>query len=238
VYGLENLVDFISSVVVLWRFYAPGTLTEEREKVLRQREARAAVAISGIIVVMGLSILASAIAELRTAVTTGDEDDMEDASGLRVLVAISFLSIWIFSVMAILKLRYARKLDSESLRKDGLCSIIGVFLSLVIFVHSLIVTKVQHEEESETTTEQEQREQEQKVVWLYDAMFALLCGYMALVIGFHGIFVAKFVQGLPIASWGWWKGEDVKEDEDLETITDVLVDEESTAATKLSVEFV
>jgi hypothetical protein len=62
---------------------------------------------------------------------------------------------------------------------------------------------------------------------------------MALVIGFHGIFVAKFVQGLPIASWSWWKGEeDVKEDEDQEMMTDVLVDEESAAAAKLSAEFV
>ena len=39
-YGLENIVDLISSLVVLWRFYNPGD-TEARKLLLKKREKRA-----------------------------------------------------------------------------------------------------------------------------------------------------------------------------------------------------
>jgi hypothetical protein len=40
VYGLENLVDFLSDAVVLWRFFAPSTVDEALERQLRHREER------------------------------------------------------------------------------------------------------------------------------------------------------------------------------------------------------
>lgn len=39
-WGLENLVDLLSSMVVLWRFFAPGD-TPERIILLKKREKRA-----------------------------------------------------------------------------------------------------------------------------------------------------------------------------------------------------
>ena len=39
-WGLENLVDLLSSLVVLWRFFNPGD-TEERILTLKKREKRA-----------------------------------------------------------------------------------------------------------------------------------------------------------------------------------------------------
>jgi hypothetical protein len=54
---MENFVDFISSAVVLWRFYAPGELTKEREKLLNDREDRAAVAISFLIILLGCLVI-------------------------------------------------------------------------------------------------------------------------------------------------------------------------------------
>jgi hypothetical protein len=54
---MENFVDFISSAVVLWRFYAPGELTKEREKVLNDREDRAAVGVSFLIILLGCIVI-------------------------------------------------------------------------------------------------------------------------------------------------------------------------------------
>jgi hypothetical protein len=54
---MENFVDFISSAVVLWRFYVPGELTKEREKLLNDREDRAAVAISVLIILLGCLVI-------------------------------------------------------------------------------------------------------------------------------------------------------------------------------------
>jgi len=59
VFGLENTVDFLSSVVVLWRFYAPGNMTKERETVLKRRELRASMAISLILIVLGAGVIAT-----------------------------------------------------------------------------------------------------------------------------------------------------------------------------------
>lgn len=43
-FGVENSVDFLSSVIVLWRFFVPHGLTEAVEKKLQKREDRASLA--------------------------------------------------------------------------------------------------------------------------------------------------------------------------------------------------
>jgi Na+/H+ antiporter NhaD/arsenite permease-like protein len=58
---VENSVDFISSVIVLWRFFVPHSLTEEIEKKLHKREERASLAISIIMGLLGLGILIAAV---------------------------------------------------------------------------------------------------------------------------------------------------------------------------------
>lgn len=119
VYGLENCVDFLSSVVVLWRFFAPTTVDETLERKLRQREQRASVAISGILVLLGLFVLGAAIADY----AQGAEDVAE--LNLRWVRALSFLSLFVFGILSALKFRYSNRLDSPSLYKDGICSLIG-----------------------------------------------------------------------------------------------------------------
>jgi hypothetical protein len=66
VFGLENCVDLLSSVVVVWRFYVPigKTVTEEREKLLEKREERASVAISFILILLGLFVCGGALSDL------------------------------------------------------------------------------------------------------------------------------------------------------------------------------
>lgn len=40
-YGLENAVDLVSDLVVLWRFYCPGGADEATHRKLERREERA-----------------------------------------------------------------------------------------------------------------------------------------------------------------------------------------------------
>eukprot|EP00934_Nitzschia_sp_Nitz4_P002362 Nitzschia sp. Nitz4//scaffold13_size275219//40925//41728//NITZ4_000845-RA/size275219-processed-gene-0.128-mRNA-1//-1//CDS//3329535927//2362//frame0 len=177
VFGLENIVDFLSSVVVLWRFYCPGEVTKEREDFLHKREKRASMAISFIMVLLGLGVMASAGDDL----ATGPEGD----SDLSYVAAVSFISIFVFGGLTLIKFRYANKLSSASLYKDGQCSLIGTVLSIGLLVTTLIV------------------EQDSGIWWL-DPVFALICGFVALVLGVHAIVVASCFQGLPIFTMQWW----------------------------------
>lgn len=61
VFGLENSVDFLSSVIVLWRFFAPGKATEEVEKRLRKREERASMGISIVMGLLGIFVIVGAV---------------------------------------------------------------------------------------------------------------------------------------------------------------------------------
>lgn len=95
-YGLENSVDFLSSVVVLWRFYCPH-LTKEVEAKLKHREKRASIAISFILFLLGLGIMSTAIGDFVNGAETPDE--------LRLVLAVSFVSILVFGLMTIVKVR-------------------------------------------------------------------------------------------------------------------------------------
>lgn len=113
VFGLENVVDLLSDFVVVWRFYSPGRLTREHEELLQRRELRASVAISFILVLLGLSVIATSLDDF----VSGPETDQE----LKAVIVIAFTSVFIFGTLAIFKFHYARKLESESLYKDGIC---------------------------------------------------------------------------------------------------------------------
>ena len=114
------MVDFISSAVVLWRFFAPGDLTKEREQLLQDREDRAAVAISFLIIMLGCLVIPAAVGDLAAGAPAENDVDV----GLAVIMSISFVSFVIFFFMTFLKLYYARVLKSESLHKDGLWLIV------------------------------------------------------------------------------------------------------------------
>lgn len=108
------------------------------------------------------------------------------------MIVISFFSIWFFSVLACLKFRYAVRLNSPSLKKDGICSLIGTIMAVALFVNTLIIN---------------QREE----AWWIDPVVALLAGLFAL---FYGILCVRSArkQGIPIGSWDWWRG--MKEDDE------------------------
>mmetsp|Transcript_58901 Transcript_58901/g.65988 ORF Transcript_58901/g.65988 Transcript_58901/m.65988 type:complete len:281 (-) Transcript_58901:1588-2430(-) len=177
VFGLENCVDFLSSVVVLWRFYAPGKVTKEREKILKRRELRASMAISFILVLLGMSVIATSSFDI--AGGTVNENEMD------VMIYIAITSFLLFGTLTVFKFKFANVLNSESLYKDGVCSLIGTILSAALFANTLII-KAKPE------------------IWWLDPFVAMICGFAALFIGIHSIFVSWKHRRVPICSLSWW----------------------------------
>lgn len=212
VYGLENVVDFLSSCVVLWRFYCPGGLTKEREEMLENREKRANLAISVILMMLGVAVVFTSAHDLVKQQTMKYE--------LKSQLYFSIFSVFIFGAMCILKFQFSWKLNSPSLQKDAFCSLIGCTLALALSINTFVIDN-------------------NPQLWWIDPTIALLCGVASFFVGFHALIVARFIEGLPICSCGWWllsHGDDSVErkataDADLELTEE---DEEGKVKTKLS----
>jgi divalent metal cation (Fe/Co/Zn/Cd) transporter len=178
VFALENLVDFMSSVVVLWRFFAPSwKVDEEVEGKLKSREKRASVAISFILVLLGFFIIGAASNDIRKG--AGEDFDLDAA------IIISVLSIPIFSTMTVFKFHYSSKLDSASLYKDGICSMLGTVLATALFINTLIIENSQD-------------------AWWTDPLIALVAGFACFFYGLNSIYAAKVKEDLPIFTMQWW----------------------------------
>jgi hypothetical protein len=152
-------------------------MTKEREELLQKRETRASMAISFILMLLGVGVIATAADDLAGGAET--------AYDLEVVLAIAFFSIFIFGSLTVVKFHYANKLSSASLYKDGICSLIGSVLASALFVNTLII------------------EQAPSVWWL-DPVVAIISGFAALGIGIHAIVIASCVEGLPIFTFTWW----------------------------------
>jgi len=103
----------------------------------------------------------------------------------RTVIALSFFSIFIFGVLAVLKFKYSVKLSSASLYKDGVCSLIGTILSVGLFIDTLIIRSAPD-------------------AWWIDPVVAMGAGLGAIIFGLYGIFVARYRENLPIFKCGWW----------------------------------
>lgn len=191
VFGVENSVDFISSVIVLWRFFVPHDLTEAVEKKLNHREERASMAISFIMGLLGVGILIAAIDDFLQGA--------DEAAHRSLIMGISFFSIICSGTMAVFKFNYSAHLTSPSLFKDGICSTIGALLGMALFFNTLIL------EANES-------------LWWIDPVVSLVCGLFALFLAGQAIWQSVFVEGLPIFSLHWWSYGDETEGTD-ETAT-------------------
>lgn len=176
VFGLENLVDLLSSIVVLWRFFSLRRLTPEREELLKNRELRASTAISFILVLLGLFVIAASSWDLKN----GDKENQYE----QIIVYISLVSVFVFGTLTIFKFHYATALDSASLYKDGVCSLIGTVLACALFVNYFVIR------------------QYPDLFWV-DAVVAMVLGFVALMIGMQSIF-ALCKRKVPICSCSWW----------------------------------
>ena len=177
VFGLENCVDFLSSAVVLWRFFAPSKVDPVLEEKLNRREKRASIAISFILIFLGVVVIGTAIDDY----TRGQENPDQ----LDEILAVSFFSVLIFGTLAGFKFHYANCLDSASLYKDGLCSLIGTILAGTLFVNTMII-------------------RENSDFWWIDPLVSLLCGIGSVLLGSYHLYVARRKDNLPIFSLQWW----------------------------------
>jgi hypothetical protein len=177
VYGLENIVDWISSVIVLWRFYCPGEMTKQREDLLLKREKRASMGISIILALLGMGVIFTASFDLHHG--------PESAYDLATIYVMAFFSVFLFSFLTILKFHYGHRLQSASLYKDGICSLIGTTLSIALFINTILIDHFPG-------------------LWWLDPVVALLAGIFAFMYGIQTLMVASVYQGLPIFSLRWW----------------------------------
>ena len=153
--------------MVLWRFFAPSDVTEKLEVELKGREERASRAINVILVILGVGIWITAIQDLlRGQEETGRQEQ-------KTALVVSFLSLVIFGLLTAVKFRYAKILDSPSLYKDGICSMIGTTLSASLFIDTLIIKGTAS-------------------AWWIDPVVAIGCGFASFGYGVQALYKAKF----------------------------------------------
>lgn len=186
IFGLENIVDFFSSAIVLWRFNDnhpkdSNSNTTQTQELLKNREKRASIGVSIVLAILGFGGLITAINDLATGAGEVSEDD------LWVIYYISFISFIVFGALAKFKFQYANKLKSPSLRKDGLCSMIGSILGFAMFFNALLTMM-----------------SDDSAWWWLDPIVALFCAMGALGYGLYGVYKAYVKDGYPIFSGQWW----------------------------------
>jgi divalent metal cation (Fe/Co/Zn/Cd) transporter len=181
VYGLENCVDFFSSAIVLWRFFLPPSADAAEEARLLSRERRASVGISIVLALLGFVVIVTAMEDF----SVGQE--AVDRLYRKEVYYISFASILVFGAMTLFKFQYAKKLNSSSLRKDGICSALGTILAISLFFNSTVMAMASNGN-----------------MWWLDPLVALTCGIGSLVYGLVGVYKAYVKDGLPIYSCSWW----------------------------------
>lgn len=129
-FALENIVDLMSSMVVVWRFYAGGAdLSPEVVEKMDRREKRASILIAVILFVLGITVMSVAVGHLV-------EENHGDNVGL--LIGLSFPSLLVFGGLAVVKFRMSDMLGSPSFKKDAACSLFGAILSFGVFFGSCI----------------------------------------------------------------------------------------------------
>jgi len=83
------------------------------------------------------------------------------------------------------KFQYSVKLNSPSLYKDGVCSLIGTILAIALFVNTLIIESA-HE------------------AWWIDPVVAICAGVGSILFGLYGVCTGYFRDKLPLLSCRWW----------------------------------
>eukprot|EP00944_MAST-04C_sp_MAST-4C-sp1_P011346 g11346.t1 len=121
-YSLENLIDLISSLVVLWRFYGGDSVSSEE---LEKREKRASIGIAILMVILAICVFAVAVEHL---------GEGHAPSALHQLVGLSVPSLLVFLILGGLKFNIAVKTHSPAMKKDAVCSLGGAVLSLGVLV--------------------------------------------------------------------------------------------------------
>lgn len=201
-YGLENLVDLFSSIIVMWRFFIP---TKCPEALINKREHKASIAISFMLISLGIQLSAASIDDF--VMSTGEEFVSTPATTTydKTILTVSYVSVIIFGILTIIKFQYSFALNSLSLYKDGICSLIGTISATALFFNTLIVSN-------------------NSSLWWFDPTVALICGIGAFFYGSYAIYFAYLVEGTPLFSFQyWWETNDDQIEE--EVVIEVKADD-------------
>ncbi|KAK3764220.1 hypothetical protein RRG08_044146 [Elysia crispata] len=152
-YGLDAVLDSLSSVAVIWRFYGKGSSAAAEAK-----ERKACVVISFFFFISATSLLYKS-----TEALSKGEEKPEDKN--RILTDV-FSSVCgaISLVLASLKVHLGLKLNSRALLTDSIITYVGAAMSFL----GVLGVEVYRIEDS---------------VWYLDAVFGLCCGVFLLCFG-------------------------------------------------------
>jgi len=136
-FGTESLLDALSSALVLWRFKKPkARLHKDEEAAARFQEARdlrrernSSVGIGATFVASSAMLLCFATVKLVAWDPHDPTHIVEEEKGADWSLLISVPSAIGFGGLAYWKFKLARALDSQVLRKDALCSVLGSVLA-------------------------------------------------------------------------------------------------------------
>jgi hypothetical protein len=145
---------------------------------LKRRELRASMAISIILILLGFGVIATSSFDIAMGPVTNQVE-------MDIIIYIAGFSVFIFGALTIFKFHYAHALSSESLYKDGVCSLIGTILASALFVNTIIIKS-------------------RPEIWWLDPFVAMVCGFAALFIGIHSLYVSWKHKRVPICSLSWW----------------------------------
>ena len=118
-FALESAVDALSSGLMLWRFWGGGAVLPESALAVRERIALVVMAL--LFVALGIVVGIVALHQLQG----GHEPDHLDA-----LASLAAPSAAILLLLGWGKVYIGRRIWSEALVKDGVCSLCGCLLSL------------------------------------------------------------------------------------------------------------
>lgn len=145
-FGLECLLDGISSALVLWRFKRPkqrqhvDASAAEQHSMERdaRRERNSSMGIGASFVCSAVMLLLFAVLKLVAFDPYTAEHIEQEHLGAYYSGWLSWPSCIVFGGLAIAKFRLARVLQSQVLMKDALCSLLGAILAFICAVASFI----------------------------------------------------------------------------------------------------
>lgn len=143
-FGGESMLDAVSSTLVVWRYKTPkkrqfaDSQQAQQRKLERdaRRERNSSLGIGLTFVVLAALLLVFAAAKL--ALYEPRRHAAEEKKGADYGAMLAWPSAVFFGILAWIKFRLARELESQVLHKDALCSALGALLALIVAVASLL----------------------------------------------------------------------------------------------------
>ena len=188
-FGIENVIDLLSSAIVIWRFYAPSKeedMDEDYLKKLQKREKRASVGIAFVMLILAWALSIAAFDEIAQGVGEDEEYDNQ-------LLILSIPSMFVFSILAWIKFRYADLLKSSALQKDAICSLFGAILSISVILNSFIISR-------------------DPDAWFLDPLVAIFVSAACFIVGTRTILKNSY-EHTPFLSFAWWMTDPSDRDE-------------------------